>query len=59
MNTALIGKVLGQDDGSSESIVSAIECTVDNGASIISMPLGMDFPSFNKLPCMLAMKSSD
>jgi len=41
---ALIGKVLGPQGGSSESIVSAIQWAVDNGANVISMSLGMDFP---------------
>jgi subtilisin family serine protease len=41
---ALIGKVLGPRGGSSESIVSAIQWAVDNGAHVISMSLGMDFP---------------
>jgi subtilisin family serine protease len=41
---ALIGKVLGGEGGSSESIVSAIEWAVDNGANVVSMSLGIDFP---------------
>jgi subtilisin family serine protease len=41
---ALIGKVLGPQGGSSESIVSAIQWATDNGAHVISMSLGMDFP---------------
>ncbi len=41
---ALIGKVLGARGGSSESIVRAIQWAVDNGASVVSMSLGMDFP---------------
>jgi subtilisin family serine protease len=41
---ALIGKVLGDDGGSSESIVSAIQWACDNGAHVISMSLGMDYP---------------
>lgn len=43
---ALIGKVLGNDGGSSEQIVSAILWACDNGAHVISMSLGMDFPGF-------------
>ena len=47
MTTALIGKVLGaQGGGSSEQIVSAIQWAVENGANVISMSLGMDFPGF-------------
>jgi subtilisin family serine protease len=41
---ALIGKVLGADGGSSDQIVSAIQWAVQNGAHVISMSLGMDFP---------------
>jgi subtilisin family serine protease len=46
---ALIGKVLGKDGGgSSEQIVSAIQWAVDQGAHVISMSLGMDFPGWVK-----------
>lgn len=48
VKTALIGKVLGTQGGSSESIVSAIQWAVDNGANVISMSLGMDFPGLQK-----------
>ena len=41
---ALIGKVLGEEGGSSEAIVSAIQWAVDSGANVISMSLGIDFP---------------
>ena len=43
---ALIGKVLGLEGGSSGQIVRAIQWAVDNGANVISMSLGMDFPGF-------------
>ncbi|MCF6155926.1 MAG: peptidase S8 [Candidatus Brocadia sp.] len=43
---ALIGKVLGAEGGSSEQIVSAIQWAVENGANVISMSLGMDFPGY-------------
>lgn len=43
---ALIGKVLGTRGGSSDQIVRAIQWAVDNGANVISMSLGMDFPGF-------------
>ncbi|HRO61531.1 MAG TPA: S8 family serine peptidase [Burkholderiaceae bacterium] len=43
---ALIGKVLGEGGGSSESIVSAIQWAVENGANVISMSLGIDFPGY-------------
>lgn len=45
---ALIGKVLGQEGGSSDQIVSAIRWAVDNGAHVISMSLGLDFPGFQR-----------
>lgn len=41
---ALIGKVLGRGGGSSDQIVSAIQWACDNGATVISMSLGIDFP---------------
>ena len=40
----LIGKVLGAQGGSSDQIVSAIQWAVENGANVISMSLGIDFP---------------
>jgi subtilisin family serine protease len=45
---ALIGKVLGDRGGSSESIVSAVNWAVEGGANVISMSLGMDFPGLVK-----------
>jgi subtilisin family serine protease len=45
---ALIGKVLGNEGGSSEQIVSAINWAVEGGANVISMSLGMDFPGLVK-----------
>jgi subtilisin family serine protease len=43
---ALIGKVLGKGGGSSDQIVSAVQWAVDNGAHIVSMSLGIDFPGY-------------
>lgn len=43
---ALIGKVLGAQGGSTESIVQAINWALDGGANVISMSLGMDFPGY-------------
>jgi subtilisin family serine protease len=45
---ALIGKVLGTQGGGSEQIVTAIQWAVHEGANVISMSLGMDFPGFQK-----------
>lgn len=44
VTTALIGKVLGAEGGSSDQIVRAIQWAIENGANVISMSLGMDFP---------------
>lgn len=43
---ALIGKVLGRKGGSTDGIAAAIQWAVDNGANIISMSLGIDFPGY-------------
>lgn len=48
VKTALVGKVLGNQGGASEGIVSAIQWAIENGANVISMSLGMDFPGFAK-----------
>jgi len=45
---ALIGKVLGAGGGSSDRIASAINWAVENGAHVISMSLGIDFPGWVK-----------
>ncbi len=46
---ALIGKVLGQQSGgASDQIARALEWAVENGANVISMSLGIDFPGFVK-----------
>ena len=45
---ALIGKVLGRGGGRSDQIVRAIQWAVSEGANVISMSLGMDFPAYQK-----------
>jgi len=45
---AVIGKVLGAGGGSSASLAMAIQWAVNEGANIISMSLGIDFPGFVK-----------
>ncbi|MEP7367593.1 MAG: S8 family serine peptidase [Acidobacteriota bacterium] len=48
VSKALIGKVLGPGGGGSDQIVKAIQWAVGEGANVISMSLGMDFPGFQK-----------
>ncbi len=49
VSKALIGKVLGeQGGGSSQMIIDAIQWAVKEGAQVISMSLGIDFPGFVK-----------
>jgi subtilisin family serine protease len=43
---ALIGKVLGAGGGSSDRIVEAMLWAAGEGADVISMSLGMDFPGY-------------
>lgn len=43
---ALIGKVLGSGGGSSATLANAIYWAYENGANVISMSLGIDFPGF-------------
>jgi len=46
IDRALIGKVLGEGGGSSSTIAQAIQWAVNEGANVISMSLGIDFPGF-------------
>jgi len=48
ISKALIGKVLGQGGGSSATLANAINWAVENGANVVSMSLGIDFPGFVK-----------
>ncbi|AYK16209.1 MAG: S8 family peptidase [Methanosarcina flavescens] len=43
---ALIGKVLGKGGGSSDTLAKAIQWAVNEGANVISMSLGIDFPGY-------------
>lgn len=43
---ALIGKVLGPGGGSSASLAQGITWAYENGANVISMSLGIDFPGY-------------
>jgi subtilisin family serine protease len=44
ISKALIGKVLGPGGGNSQQLVQAIQWAVSEGANVISMSLGIDFP---------------
>lgn len=46
VSKALIGKVLGPGGGSSATLANAINWAYENGANVISMSLGIDFPGF-------------
>ncbi len=52
---ALIGKVIGSGGAASDRIVAAIQWALQNGAHVISMSLGMDFPGFQKQLMALGM----
>jgi subtilisin family serine protease len=43
---ALIGKVLSPGEGSSASLAQGITWAYENGANVISMSLGIDFPGY-------------
>ena len=43
---ALIAKVLGPGGGSSETLAQAMQWAINEGANVISMSLGIDFPGF-------------
>jgi subtilisin family serine protease len=44
VDRALVGKVLGEQGGSTEGILDAVTWAVSEGAQVISMSLGIDFP---------------
>jgi subtilisin family serine protease len=46
VSKAIIGKVLGAGGGSSAEIAKAIQWAVNEGAQVISMSLGIDFPGY-------------
>jgi subtilisin family serine protease len=46
VGTALIGKILGKNGGSSEGVSQAMLWAFQEGARVISMSLGIDFPGY-------------
>jgi subtilisin family serine protease len=48
VKTLLVGKVLGPAGGDSVSIAKAINWAMENGAHVISMSLGIDFPGIQQ-----------
>ena len=43
---AIIGKVFGEGGGTSVQIAQAVQWAVDQGAHVVSMSLGIDFPGY-------------
>jgi len=48
VNRAVIGKVLGRQGGSSDQLFQGIRWAIDQGASVINMSLGFDYPGLVK-----------
>jgi subtilisin family serine protease len=46
LDRALIGKVLGKSAGTSATLAKAIQWALQEGAHVISMSLGIDFPGY-------------
>jgi subtilisin family serine protease len=48
VNRALIGKVIGEDGVASDVLARALQWAVNEGANVISMSLGFDFPGYQR-----------
>ena len=44
--TAFIGKVIGSQGGSTQAVAQGVQWALEQGARVISMSLGLDFPGF-------------
>jgi subtilisin family serine protease len=46
VDRALVGRVIGQNGATTESLARAIAWALDEGANVISMSLGIDYPAY-------------
>lgn len=48
VSKAIVGKVIGKDGGSTKTLAQAIDWAIDEGANVVSMSVGFDFPALVK-----------